>query len=140
RWWEKNREKYPEAVRVLEIPKLPRERPLLGLAAVDPPADLEGIRVQDLRAGEDEKKRYFLIGEGGDKPPADGYGLLIVVPGGDGSIDFQPFVRRIRENALDDRWLVVQAVAPRWDDDQFNKVVWPTARLPYPAARFTTED
>ncbi len=57
RWWEKNREKYPEAVRVLEIPRLPRGRPLPGRATVDPPADVEGIRVHDLRAGGDEKKR-----------------------------------------------------------------------------------
>jgi predicted esterase len=142
RWWEKNRERYPETVRALEIPDLSKEqRRAEGVpAAGDPPAKVADTPAQDLRAGGDEKKRYFLIGAKDRKPPADGYGLLIVLPGGDGSADFQPFVRRIHENALDDRWLIAQAVAPKWDDAQFNRVVWPTARLPYPAARFTTEE
>jgi predicted esterase len=141
-WWEKNREKYPEAVRSLEIPDPPK-RPLGEEempAAAGPAAKAAGVAAQDLRAGRDEKKRYFLIGAGGNGPPAAGYGVLVVLPGGDGSAEFLPFVRRIREQALDDRWVVAQAVAPKWDDDQFPRVVWPTDGLPYAAARFTTEE
>ena len=99
------------------------------------------MRVQDLRADGDAMKRYFLI-EGGHaaSAPAVGYGLLIVLPGGDGSADFHPFVRRIHQYALDERWLTVQLVAPKWDEDQARRVVWPTAGLRYAAAKFTTEE
>jgi hypothetical protein len=34
----------------------------------------------------------------------------------------------------------LRRVAPRWDDDPFSRVAWPTAGLPYPAAKFTTEE
>jgi predicted esterase len=140
RWWQKNKEKYPPAVRALEVPKLPAKRRPAAQAPDDPLADVADVPAQDLRAGGDEKKRYFLIGSRDAKPPAAGYGLLIVLPGGDGSADFQPFVRRIYKNVLNDRWLVAQAVAPRWDEKQFERLVWPTATAGYPAARFTTEE
>jgi len=111
-----------------------------GVAAAEsaPPS---AMRVQDLHAGGDGMKRYFLI-EGGHaaSAPAVGYGLLIVLPGGDGSADFHPFVRRIHQYALDERWLTVQLVAPKWDEDQARRVVWPTAGLRYAAAKFTTEE
>lgn len=143
-WWQRNREKYPEAVRRIEIPA-PQERP--RHAEEDPAADGAaengaGVPAQELRAGRDEKKRYFLIGgaEKGPPPPADGYGLLVVVPDGGDSAASLPRVRRIRERALDDRWVVAQAVPPKWDEDQFKRIVWPTDGLPYPAAQFTTEE
>jgi predicted esterase len=139
RWWEKNKDRYPEAVRALEIPKLSKKGPPAERAPADPIADVEDIQAQDLRAGGDGKKRYFLIGAKDARPPAAGYGLLIILPGGDGSADFQPFIRRIHKNVLNDRWLIAQAVAPKWDDNQFKQVVWPTAAVPYPAAKFTTE-
>ena len=41
---------------------------------------------------------------------------------------------------MNDRWLIAQAVAPKWDENQFNRVVWPTAASPYPSAKFTTEE
>ncbi len=109
-------------------------------APTDPLADVADIPAQDLRAGGDEKKRYFLIGAKDGKPPAAGSGLLIVLPGGDGSANFQPFIRRIHKNVLNDRWLIAEAVAPKWDENQFNRVVWPTATSKYPAAKFTTEE
>lgn len=106
----------------------------------DPLADVADIPAQDLRGGGDEMKRYFLIGAEGSKPPVGGYGLLIVLPGGDGSADFQPFVRRIHKNAPDGRWLIAQAIAPKWDAGQSRRVVWPTEARPYRAAKFTTEE
>jgi RNA polymerase sigma factor (sigma-70 family) len=144
-WWEKNKERYPEAVRTIPIPVFPKKEPVAepaparAQAADDPLADVADFPAKDLRIGGDEKKRYFLIGAREARPPAAGYGLLVVLPGGDGSADFQPFLRRMHKNALNDRWLVAQAVAPRWDEKQFNQVVWPTEALRYPAARFTTE-
>jgi RNA polymerase sigma factor (sigma-70 family) len=143
RWWEKNKERYPEAVRALEIPRLsksPSPPAAAKPAPDDPPADVADVPAQDLRAGGDGRKRYFLIGAKDAKPPAEGYGLLIVLPGGDGSADFQPFVRRIYKNVLNARWLIAEAVAPKWDEKQFDQIVWPTAASPYPSARFTTEE
>jgi RNA polymerase sigma factor (sigma-70 family) len=143
RWWEKNKERYPEAVRALEGPKVSKGRQRAAQAPAAPPADEADVPAQDLRAGGDEKKRYFLIGAKDARPPAAGWGLLIVLPGGDGSADFQPFIRNIyrklHKDVLHDRWLVAQAVAPKWDEDQFDQIVWPTATSGYPAAKFTTE-
>lgn len=142
-WWGKNKERYPEDVRSLEIPRLTR-KPRAGRAAApsaeDPLADVADVPSEDLRAGGDERKRYFLIGSHGDRPPASGYGLVVVLPGGDGSADFQPFLRRVSKNVLKSGWLIAEAVAPKWDDAQFDRVVWPTAASGYPAAKFTTEE
>ena len=139
-WWEKNRQRFPEAVRSLEIPAFPKAAHANEPAPADPLADVADIMASDVRIGGDEKKRYFLIGARDSRPPAAGYGLVVVLPGGDGSADFQPFVRRIHKNALDGGWLIAEAVAPQWDDRQFQQVVWPTAASRYPAARFTTEE
>jgi hypothetical protein len=110
-------------------------------APADPLADVADVMAQDVRiSGDENKKRYFLIGAKVPRPTAAGYGLLIVLPGGDGSADFRPFVRRIHTNVLNGRWLIAEAVAPRWDEGQFRQVVWPTAASRYPAARFTTEE
>lgn len=104
------------------------------------PDDVADVPSQDLQAGGDAKKRYFLIGlPTGAKTPADGYRLLVVLPGGDGSADFNLFVRRIRKNVLDKRWLIAEAVAPVWDTRQANQIVWPTEKSRSPAAKFTTE-
>lgn len=107
----------------------------------DPLADVKEVPARDLRVGGDDRQRYFLIGkvEPVDSP-ADAAGLVVVLPGGDGSADFHPFLRRISKNVLPRGWLIAQAVAPQWDRKQAEQVVWPTERLPYPAAKFTTED
>lgn len=81
----------------------------------DPLADVADIPTQDLRAGDDADKRYFLIGPKKDaKPPVDGYGVVVILPGGDGSADFNPFVRRIVKNALPDGYVAAQPVALKW--------------------------
>jgi predicted esterase len=123
-----------------------RELPKAGKSAKpdeSPPDDSQpdeaDVPAVDLRVGGDAKKRYFLIGAA-DKAPRDGYALLVVLPGGDGSEEFSPFVRNIYHNALSQRWLIAQVVAPKWDDNQFDQIVWPTAGLPYAAAKFTTEE
>lgn len=141
-WWENNNERYPEAVRAIQIPRLSKRPQRAADVPVqpDPLADIADIPALDLRAEGDDKKRYFLIGPKGARPPAAGFGLLVVLPGGDGSAEFQPFVRRIHKNVLNDRWLIAQAVAPKWDAKQFDKVVWPTATSRYPSAKFTTEE
>lgn len=105
------------------------------------PDDVSGIPAIDVLIGGDVKKRYFLIGLDDDVPePQDGYRLLVVLPGGDGSAAFSPFVRRIYQNVLNEKWLIAQMVAPSWDSRQKSRLVWPRKAAPYASARFTTEE
>lgn len=105
----------------------------------DPPEDVSDVASRRLTAGGDENKRYFLIGAEPDrKAPKGGYGLLLVLPGGDGGKDFNPFVRRIWKNGLPEGYLVAQLMAPKWADRQ--KVVWPTAKLQEAKMKFGTEE
>jgi predicted esterase len=102
--------------------------------------DVADVPSEDLRAGKDDNKRYFLVGPmKGAKAPAEGFGLVVVMPGGPGSADFHPFVKRIYKNAVPDGYLVAQPVAVKWADDQ--QIVWPTeaTRKLVPAAKFSTE-
>lgn len=100
-------------------------------------SDVEEVRSQDLRAGDNEDMRYFLIGEPRNKNVKSK--LLLVLPGGDGSADFNGFVRRIKQNALSEDYLIAQLVAPKWDEGQSDKVVWPTKKNPYEGMKFDTE-
>ncbi|MFM9994636.1 MAG: alpha/beta hydrolase [Phycisphaerales bacterium] len=98
------------------------------------------IAAEDLRAGGDEHKRYFLIGpREGAAEPADGWKVLLILPGGDGSAEFHPFVKNIAAKALPDGYLVAQLVAPVWREDK-NRIVWPTKGLPDDAMKFSTEE
>jgi predicted esterase len=91
------------------------------------------------KAGDDENKQYFLIGASKDrKAPKNGFGLVVMMPGGDGSADFHPFVKRLFQNALPDGYLAVQPVAVKWTDEQ--EIVWPTERLKAEKMKFTTEE
>jgi predicted esterase len=106
------------------------------LAAQDDVADVVS---QDLRAGKDEHKRYFLIGPPkGAKAPKNGYGLLVVLPGGDGSADFHPFVKRVYKNAVPEGYVLAQPVAVKWSDKQ--EIVWPTDKNRVEGMKFTTEE
>jgi predicted esterase len=101
--------------------------------------DVKDVPSEDLRAGKDDNKRYFLIGPAkGAKAPAGGWGLVVVMPGGPGTADFHPFVKRIYKNAIPDGYLVAQPVAVKWADGQ--KIVWPTAADKVEGAKFTTEE
>ncbi|MEM6690754.1 MAG: hypothetical protein AAF664_15065, partial [Planctomycetota bacterium] len=53
--------------------------------------------------------------------PADGYPLLLVLPGGDGSVNFQSFIRSIHKQALNEEFLTIQMIAPP-------QITWPTKR------------
>lgn len=116
--------------------------PLATLTSADEPADdVADVKSQDLRAGGDEHKRYFLIGapEGNAKAPAEGYGLVLVMPGGDGSADFQPFVKRIHKNVLAaEKYITAELVSKKWTADQ--QIIWPTAKSKVAEMKFTTEE
>jgi RNA polymerase sigma-70 factor (ECF subfamily) len=111
-------------------------------AAPDNPAsDIADVPAEERNAGQDSKKRYFLIGPlSGSPEPADGYRLLILLPGGDGSAEFHPFAKRIAKNGLPPGYLVAQLVAIAWTPGQFEQVVWPKATDHLPGAGFVTEE
>lgn len=90
-----------------------------------------------LTLDDDPLQRYFLIGPR-VAAPSEGFGLLVVLPGGDGSADFHPFVCDIA-GALPASYLVAQAVAPAWSTDE-ERVVWPTRKLEGEKAGFASED
>src|SRR5262245_21297141 len=81
--------------------------------------DVADVPSQDLRINGDEHKRYFLIGPNeGAKAPKDGFKLLIIMPGGDGSAEFNAFVKRIYKNALPPGYIVAEPVAFKWTAKQ----------------------
>lgn len=95
--------------------------------------------VADILIGKNSNKRYFLIGPEKDAPvPKDGHRLLVVLPGGDGSASFMPFVRSMRAEVLGKDYLVAQPVAAPWTPNQ--EIVWPSKLSPVPKMEFTTED
>lgn len=115
----------------------------LGLV---PAATFDEPKPEDVLLGGDARKRYLLHGpakpaSGRDAAaPAEGWRLLVVMPGGPGNAEFAPFVGRIRENALGKEWLIAQIVAPVWDAKQAETNVWPTKLNPWPKMEFTCEE
>lgn len=105
---------------------------------IDAP-DVADIPTQDLRLGKDAQKRYLLDGPiPGAKEPKDGFGLLIVMPGGEGTANFHPFVKRVYKNAVPEGFLLVQPVPVKWKPDQ--QTIWPTEKSKVPGMKYTTED
>jgi predicted esterase len=103
------------------------------------PKEDDDLPTQDLRAGGDEKKRYFVHGpKKGSKGPKEGRPVLYVLPGGTGDADFQGFVKNIRREVLADEWVEVQLVSTKWTEKQ--TIIWPTAKDPAKDAKFTTEE
>ena len=90
--------------------------------------DIADITSQDLAAGKDENKRYFLIGPPKEsKAPKSGYSLLVVLPGGSGDADFHPFVKRIFKNALPEGYILARPMAhEKWTENQ--EIIWPPPR------------
>jgi len=102
--------------------------------------DVAKVASKDLLVGKDKHKRYFLIDPTtkGAKAPKGGYGLIVVLPGGSGTANFLPFVKRICKNAVPEGYLVAQIVAVKWSKDQ--KIIWPTAKVKTEGMKFTTEE
>lgn len=102
-------------------------------------SEFAGYPLEDVTLDRRKRKRYFLMGPPADqKPPANGWKLLLVLPGGDGGADFQSFSRRIHMHALPEGYIAAQLVAPVWSKNP-NRVVWPTRKLNPDRASFTTE-
>ncbi|MBL8730694.1 MAG: hypothetical protein JNM25_19910 [Planctomycetes bacterium] len=84
------------------------------------------------------RSSYFVIAP--RKPVAKGKlsRLLVVLPGGDGSREFLPFVRDGIAAQVPDDCVVAMLAAVKWRDDQ--QVVWPTAKAPVADMAYPTED
>jgi serine/threonine protein kinase/predicted esterase len=103
-------------------------------------ADVANVVAEEKRANADPNQRFFLIGpKPGNAPATNGHPLLLVLPGGVGGPDFLPFVKRIYQHAVPAHYLVANLIAPQWDENQAEQIVWPTERSPYPAMKFSTE-
>jgi RNA polymerase sigma factor (sigma-70 family) len=104
-------------------------------------ADVADVPSEERSASGDSRKHYLLVGPmTSQNPPTEGYRLLVVLPGGDGSADFYAFSKRIAKNALPPGYLLAQAVATKWSEKQAEQIVWPTAADRVAEARFTTEE
>ena len=145
KWWEEHKGNFSADAGQTPVPDM---RPEMDAAAAAEKkraeAELEkefaGFPCQDLRAGGDDRKRYFLIGPDQAKAaPEGGWKLLLILPGGDGSADFNPVCRRIQRQALPDEFVAAELVAPVWSQDK-NRVVWPTSMSGKEGAAFTTEE
>lgn len=115
--------------------------PTLARAADDDDDDVKDVPAQDLKIGKDAHKRYFLIGPAKNaKAPAAGFGLIVVMPGGPGTADFHPFIKRIYKNAIPEGYIIAQPVAVQWNAEQ--EIVWPTAKDKddIKGLKFTTEE
>jgi predicted esterase len=87
--------------------------------------EIEGVRAMK-RTINPGNLEYHLIGSTEKlKTPEHGYKLLVVLPGGDGSVEFQPFIKNIYKHSLDKDYLVIQLVAPKWKTPSNT---WPVAR------------
>jgi predicted esterase len=140
-WWEKNKGRYPKYIQEMEIPNL-RKKEGHGPPSIElppPGQDIADIASKELHGGGDLNKGYFLIGAGkDDKPPKEGYNLIVIMPGGGGGDKFHPFVRRIYKNALGDKFLIAQPVAFKWHASQ--RIVWPSKLHSTDSQKFATED
>ncbi|HEY3242255.1 MAG TPA: prolyl oligopeptidase family serine peptidase [Phycisphaerae bacterium] len=88
---------------------------------------------------DDDRKLWILHPPLVQQPPASGWGLLLVLPGGDGSVSFAPFVAETIRAAAGKDYAVVQMIAPPLPEGDENSVVWPRSRLPDSRVDFTME-
>ncbi len=112
---------------------------LASLTAESAPAqdDVADIPSERRTVADDPNMSYFVIGPKRAEVPSQGYGLVVIMPGGDGGPDFHPFVKRIYKHALGDDYLAVQPIAVKWSAQQ--EIVWPTENDGLPYAGFSTE-
>jgi predicted esterase len=83
--------------------------------------DVADVPSKEMHIGANKLQRYFLIGPVAEAPLERGFGLILVLPGGDGSADFHPFVKRVYKNAVPKGYFVAQLIA-------IPSAVWPTEK------------
>ncbi len=99
--------------------------------------DVADIPSRQLSVAGDPNLSYFVIGPVAKETPPDGYGLIVVLPGGDGKADSLSFVKRIYKFALNGNYIVAQPIAVKWSPQQV--IVWPTTSDGLPYVKRTTE-
>lgn len=99
--------------------------------------DVKDVPAEDLRAGKDDNKRYFLIGAP-QKTPRKPLGLVLILPGGNGGAGFHTFAKRMWKHGLGKSYVAAQLVSKKWTPGQV--IVWPTAKNKVTNMKFTTED
>jgi predicted esterase len=124
-------------------PEQPAQSPGQDEESKDPTSapETETFHVErvERQAGGDAQKRYLLIQTAPvEERPEDGWKLLIVLPGGDGSAEFGDWVQRIATDGCPPGYLVAQLVAPVWRQGD-GRIVWPTKGLPDDKMAFSTE-
>lgn len=102
-------------------------------------SDIDDVDSAQRSVGSDERRTCLVINAAMlEQVPKTGYGVLVILPGGDGSAEFNPFVRRIARDAAPEGFLVVQLAAPPWAEDQ--STVWLTEPSPVKGQQFTMEE
>lgn len=84
----------------------------------------------------ESKGNYLYVAPG--EEPKSGNALLVVLPGGDGSADFHPFVSNIHANSLWDDFALAQPIAKKWTPGQ--RIVWPIANDKVKKKQYNTEE
>ena len=114
---------------------------LLALAASIRAQEITSkISVQERQAGENKQQQYFLLEHKDASEPAEGRGLILILPGGPGTKDFLPFCANVLTlYGIPSDFVVAQLVAPQWSKNE-DRVVWPGKAFPDPAAKFASED
>ncbi|MBK8100237.1 MAG: carbohydrate binding domain-containing protein [Planctomycetes bacterium] len=84
------------------------------------------------------KSTWFLVPPGLGSAPTKGHGLLVVLPGGDGSREFLPWVENSVHAQLPADFATALVVAPKWTDEQ--QIIWPTATNRVAGMEYTTEE
>ncbi len=107
----------------------------VGLALAQ--QDVADIPSQQFSVAGDPNLGYFLIGPTAKEMPPEGYGLAVVLPGGDGKADSLAFVKRVYKYSLGGKYLVAQPIAVKWSPQQ--ALVWPTQSDGLPYVKCTTE-
>ena len=142
-WWAENKKYYSVEAQAYEIPDFTEEvakgrEALKSASKSEAENELAEVPSMDIKIGNDKNKRYFLIGpKVGAEVPKEGYKVAIVMPGGDGGEDFNPFVRRILKHALGTDWLIAEPVSVKWTSEQ--QIVWPTETNKVEGQVFSTE-
>ncbi|MBI2921804.1 MAG: hypothetical protein HYY18_12030 [Planctomycetes bacterium] len=104
------------------------------------PARGEELPHEDLKAGNDAKKRYFLIGPSPKVTiGAEGYGLIVMIPGASQTgEDWLPKAKEYAQALPNERYLFAFPCSVIWNEKQTNP--WPTAKTPEKGMKFCTED
>ncbi|MDD5008940.1 MAG: hypothetical protein PHC68_11160 [Syntrophorhabdaceae bacterium] len=102
-------------------------------------AKIEGIKSVQREVHNNSNMKYWVLAP--KNIPKEGFGLIVVLAGGDGDGGKNvPFWENVIMRSLEDRYIVVLPVAPKWDKNQ--EITWPTDRHrdTVKGMQFTTEE